>query len=147
MTCNSSLSSDRDTFLRRRRTDVVNPLASFLIINFIHTRLPVQEAALLDRAAALQSSRATRVDIAVAAAALACTAYARRRQVRDVFGEGMLGTDAAGVDGASFAGLGQRVVARVEVLALFEVLGQVVGLGGELAIEAEESLLVWGERL
>jgi hypothetical protein len=124
MTCNIRLSSDRDTFLRRRRADIIYPLTSLLIINLIHTRLPIQEAALLNRAAALQSSRAARVvDIAVAAAAQACIAYAGRRQVRDVFGEGMLGADAAGVDGAGFAGLGQRVVARVEVLALLEVLG------------------------
>jgi hypothetical protein len=43
--------------------------------------------------------------------------------MRDVFGEGMLGADAACVDGAGFAGFGQGVVTGIEVFALFEVFG------------------------
>jgi len=36
----------------------------------------------------------------------------------------------------------ESVVAGVEVLSLLEVLGKVIILGGDLAVEAEESLLV-----
>jgi hypothetical protein len=43
--------------------------------------------------------------------------------VGDVFGEGVLGANAAGVDGARLAGFGECVIARVEVFAFFEVFG------------------------
>jgi hypothetical protein len=85
------------------------------------------------------------VDVAIAAAALAGGAHAGRRQVRYVLGQRVLRAHAAGVDRACLASLAQRVVARVEVLALLEVLGQVVGLGGQLSVQAEEALLVGGE--
>lgn len=67
--------------------------------------------------------------------------------MRDVLREGVLGADAAGVDARGFAGFGEGVVAAVEVFAVFELLGEVVGFGGELAVEAEEALLVGGEGL
>jgi hypothetical protein len=63
------------------------------------------------------------LDVAVAATALACIAYTWGREVGDVFWEGVLGADAAGVDGAGFSCLGECVVAGIEVLALFEMLG------------------------
>jgi len=63
------------------------------------------------------------MNIAVAASALVCRSNARRRQVRDVFGEGMLRANAASVDGACLAGLGEGIITGVEVFALFEVLG------------------------
>lgn len=59
----------------------------------------------------------------------------------------MLRTNGTGVDGGGFAGFGEGVVARVEVFALFEVFGEVVGFRGELAVEAEETLFVWAEGL
>jgi hypothetical protein len=59
----------------------------------------------------------------------------------------VLGADGAGVDAVALAGLGHGVVAGVEVLAVLEMLGEVVGAGGELAVEAEEALLLGGERL
>lgn len=65
----------------------------------------------------------------------------------DVLGNGVLRADGARVDAVGLAGLGERVVARVEVLALLEVLGEVVGAGGELAVEAEEALFLGGEGL
>jgi hypothetical protein len=43
--------------------------------------------------------------------------------VGDVLRERMLGANTAGIDGACFASFGEGVVARVEVLALLEVLG------------------------
>jgi len=64
----------------------------------------------------------------------------------NVFRQGVLRTDQASVNGRSFAGFGESVVAGVEVFAFFEVLREVVGFGGEFAIEAEEALFVWGER-
>lgn len=67
--------------------------------------------------------------------------------MRDVLGERVLRANAAGVDARGLAGFGEGVVAGVEVLALFEVLGEVVGLGRQLAVEAEETLLVGGEGL
>lgn len=64
----------------------------------------------------------------------------------DVLGDGVLGAD-GGVDRVGLAGLGERVVARVEVLAVLQVFGEVVGARGELAIEAEETLFFGGEGL
>lgn len=64
----------------------------------------------------------------------------------DVLGDGVLGAD-GGVDRVGLAGLGERVVARVEVLAVLQVLGEVVGARGELAVEAEEALFFGGEGL
>jgi tetrahydromethanopterin S-methyltransferase subunit C len=61
--------------------------------------------------------------------------------VRDVLGHGVLRSDGAGVDTVGLAGLGEGVVAAVEVLALLEVLGELVAAGWELAVEAEEALL------
>ena len=81
------------------------------------------------------------------AAAVVGAAVDGRGEVWDVLGDGVLGADSAGIDAIALAGLGHGVVARVEVLALLEVLGEVVGPGGELAVEAEEALLVGGEGL
>ena len=69
------------------------------------------------------------------------------REVGDVLGHGVLGADGARVDTVGLSGLGEGVVARVEVLALLEVFGEVVGAGGELAVEAEEALFLGGEGL
>lgn len=59
----------------------------------------------------------------------------------------MLATNGPGVDRGGFSGFGKGVVAGVEVFALFEVFGQMIRFGGELAVEAEEALFVWGEGL
>ena len=67
--------------------------------------------------------------------------------MRDVLGNWVLRADGAGVDTVALAGLGHGVVARVEVLAVLEVLGEVVGARGELAVEPEEALFFGGERL
>jgi hypothetical protein len=71
----------------------------------------------------------------------------RGGQMRDILGNGMLAAHGTGIDGIRFAGFGEGVVARVEVLALFEVLGEMVGSGGEFAVEAEEAGFLWGEGL
>lgn len=61
--------------------------------------------------------------VSIAAASLCRVANVGRREMRDVFREGMLGTNAAGVDAACFASLGEGVVAGVEVFALFQDFG------------------------
>jgi hypothetical protein len=43
--------------------------------------------------------------------------------VGNVLGERVFGADTASVNGRGFASFGESVVAAVEVLALFEVLG------------------------
>lgn len=89
---NASLSSDGNAVLRRRGTDtVIHSLALvLLVINLIHARLPVQEAALLHRASTLKTSRASEMDVTIAAASLACIADARGREVGNILGKRML---------------------------------------------------------
>lgn len=60
----------------------------------------------------------------------------------NVLRERVLGANGASINGGGLSSFGESVVARVKVFALFEVLGKVVGLGRELAIEAEEALFV-----
>ena len=67
--------------------------------------------------------------------------------MRDVLGDGVLGAYGSSVDAVALAGLGHGIVARVEVLAVLEMLGEVVGSGGKLAVETEKALLLRGERL
>jgi hypothetical protein len=66
--------------------------------------------------------------------------------MRDVLRERMFSADATGVEGLGLTSLGHGVITGVEVFALFEVFGEVIGFGGDFTIEAEESLLIWGER-
>ena len=82
-----------------------------------------------------------------AGAAAVLAALLRRGGMGDVLGDGVLRSDGGGVDAVALAGLGHGVVAAVKVLALLEVLGEVVALGGKLAVETEEALLLGGEGL
>lgn len=65
----------------------------------------------------------------------------------DIFWQRVFRTNGPGVNLAGLAGFGEGIVAGVEVFALFEVFGEVIGFGRELAVEAEEALFVWGEGL
>lgn len=65
----------------------------------------------------------------------------------NVLGDWVLRANGAGIDTVSLTGLGHGIVAGVEVLAVLEVLGEVVGTRGELAVEAEQALLLWGKGL
>ena len=65
----------------------------------------------------------------------------------DVLGDGVLAADGAGVDAVALAGLAHGIVAAVKVLALLEVLGEVVAAAGQLAVEPEEPLLLRAEGL
>jgi hypothetical protein len=96
----ASLSPNRDSLLCSRRTNtIIYSLGLVLLfIQLIDTGLPVQEAALLDRATTLKTSDTAVLNVAITAATLACSSYAGGGQVRDVFGKWMLGTNAAGVD-------------------------------------------------
>lgn len=67
--------------------------------------------------------------------------------MRDVLGDGVLAADGAGVDAVALASFAHGIVAAVEVLAVFEMLGEVVAAAGELAIQAEKPLLLGGEGL
>lgn len=142
------LSPYGDTLLGRRGADIIrSSLVRTIVLQLSGTGLPVQEAALLHGAPALYAGPAAEVDVDVAAPALAGVANARRRQMRDVLRERVLRAHAAGIDRGCLAGFREGVVARVEILAFLEVLCQVVGFGGELAVEAEKALLVRREGL
>ena len=56
-------------------------------------------------------------------------------------------SDGADIHTVSPSGLGQRIVARVKILALLEVAGKVLGLRRAAAIKAEETGFLGGERL
>lgn len=158
----ASSSPDGNTLTSGKR------LSSFFLglggLNILRARLPLQKATLLDRAAGLDAGDAAMVRMLRKAAALRLRSDAsartgarrarrvvgvvdRRGQVRDVLGNRVLRTDGARFHAVALTGLGHGVVARVEVLAVLEVLGEVVGAGGELAVEAEEALLLGGEGL
>lgn len=68
-------------------------------------------------------------------------------KVGDVLGDRVLGADGTSIYAVALAGLGHGIVARIEVFAVLEMLGEVVGAGRELSVEAEETLLLWGEVL
>jgi len=60
----------------------------------------------------------------------------------DLLGVGVLATDLGDANVASFAGLGEGVVAAVKVLALLQLVLEQVLLVGKLAIETEEFSLL-----
>lgn len=67
--------------------------------------------------------------------------------MRDVLGYGVLRPNGTGVDTIAFAGLGHGIITGIEVLAILEMLGEVIGAGRKLAVKAEETLLLWREGL
>lgn len=71
----------------------------------------------------------------------------RRGEVGDVLRDWVLRANGTGIDAIALASLRHGIVTGVEVLAVLEVLGEVVGARGELAVETEEALLLWGEGL
>jgi hypothetical protein len=85
--------------------------------------------------------------LGVQQAAEAVAAADRAGEVGDVLGNGMLAADGTGVNAIALSGLAHRIIAAVEVLALLEMLGEVVAFAGELPVEPEEALLLGGERL
>lgn len=69
------------------------------------------------------------------------------REMGNVLGQGMLAADRARVDAVALSGLAHGVVAAVKVLALLQMLRKMIALARKLAVEAEEPLLLRGERL
>lgn len=63
----------------------------------------------------------------------------------DVLRDRVLRAHGASIDTVTTASLGHGVIAGVEVLAVLEVLGEVIGAGWEFAVEAEQALLLGGE--
>lgn len=126
----------------------------------------MQEASLLNRTARSRGTAIVVVAVvAVVAVAVATRSSGRlavargqagvvllavpvgRGQVGDVLGHGVLAAHGARIDAIALARLAHGVVAAVEVLALLQVLGEVVRLGGQLAVKPEEALLVGREGL
>lgn len=69
------------------------------------------------------------------------------RQMRDSVGRRVLATQTADERIVGLAGFGHGIVAGVEVFALLELVLEEVLLVGELAVETEELLLLFGEGL
>lgn len=111
--------------------------------------LAVEEAGLLDGASGLGGGGdAGVVMLGDAVGALGpAGAVDGAGEVRNLLGDGVLGADGAAIDTVTLAGLRHGVVARVEVLAVLQVFGEVVGPGGQFAVETEEALFLWGEGL
>lgn len=141
-------------------------LLSLRGLNVISARLPLQEAALLDGTTGLDSRDAAVVRVLGEASILRLRGRASPRsgtgrggrvarvdvangrgQMGDVLSHRVLRAYSTGVDAIALAGLGHGVVAGVEVLAVLEVLGEVIGARGELAVKTEEALLLRGEGL
>lgn len=140
-----SLSSDGDAFAAggiglRCSGDCVLWLVCVVCLGLIDASFALEEAALLDRAASLDAG-----DGAMVLGNASSGAVHRGGEVGDVFGHGVLRADGTGVNAVALSGLGHGIVARIEVLAVLEMLGEVVGAGGQLAVEAEETLLLGGE--
>lgn len=117
-----------------------------LLLGIIGARLTVQKAALLDGGTALVGAGAGSTADAAVMLGGAVVAVGRG-EVGDVLGNRVLGAHGARVDRVALASLGHGIVAAVEVLAVLQVLREVVRLGGQLAVEAEEALLLGRESL
>lgn len=140
------LSPDRDTLADGNGLGVgVLGLVGIEVLSVLSAGLALEETALLDGAAGLDAGDGAVVSVLGDVGTGASVDGGG--QVGDVLGDWVLGAHSAGVDSVTFAGLGHGVVARVEVLAVLEMLGEVVGTGGELAVETEETLLLGGEGL
>lgn len=115
-------------------------------LNLVGTRLTVEEAALLDGRAGLAGGARDAGVVVVLGAVAEATAgrggAVGRRQVGDVLRDGVLRSYGARVDAVTLASLGHGIVAAVEVLALLQVLLEVVLPVGHLAVQAEEPLLL-----
>lgn len=120
-------------------------------ILFIHARSSLQQA-LLHRAASL-SMRHSRCKGRARDATSAMLTIDRAgvgvllREVRDGVWRGVLAAEATDQCVVGLAGFGESVIAGVEVFALLELVLEQVFLVRELAVEAEELLFFFSERL
>lgn len=111
-----------------------------LVLVRVGARLAMQEAGLLDGAS--RGRAVGGLAVARGETGMVLAVSVRGGEVGDVLGDGVLAADGAGVDAVALAGLAHGIVAAVEVLALLQVLGKMVGLRGQLAVETEEALLI-----
>lgn len=115
-------------------------LGGIISLCLLGAGLALQKAALLDRTTGLDAR-----DGAMVLGDAGSGAVHRGGEVGNVLGDGVLRSDSTSVDAVALAGLGHGIVPRVEVLAILEMLGEVVGSGGQLAVEAEKTLLLRSE--
>lgn len=116
-------------------------------VGLVGVGLVVEEAALLDRAAGLDTGDGAMVGVlgdrtTVGAGSVGDSGGGvgvvdGGREVGDVLGNRVLGADGTSIYTIALSGLGHGIVTGIEVFAVFEMLGEVIGAGGELAIEAE----------
>jgi hypothetical protein len=109
-------------------------------LGLLDAGLALEEAALLNGAAGLDAG-----DGSVVLRDVGSGAVYRGGEVGNVLGDGVLRANGTSVNAVTLAGLGHGIVARVEVLAILEMLGEVVRSGGQLAVEAEETLFLGSE--
>ena len=115
-------------------------LVGIISLCLLGAGLALQKATLLDRTTGLDAR-----DGAVVLGDAGSGAVHRGGEVGNVLGDGVLRSDSTSVDAVALTGLGHGIVPRVEVLAVLEMLGEVVGSGGQLAVEAEKTLLLGSE--
>lgn len=117
-------------------------LVGIITLGLISAGLALEEAALLDRAAGLDAGHGAVVGVL---GYVGSGAVHRGREVGDVLRDWMLRADGTSINAVALSGLGHGIVARVEVFTVLEMLGEVVGSRGQLAVEAEKSLLLRSE--
>ena len=136
------LSPDGDGLLGNTRLGHLGTSAVLLLLGgkllagkLLGARLAVQRAILLDRAAGLVQAAVGMVQVGVLETAVDAVGSADwARKVGDVLRNGVLAADGAGVDAVALAGLAHGIIAAVKVLAVLEMLGEVVAAAGELAV-------------
>lgn len=116
-------------------------------VGLVGVGLVVKEAALLNGAASLDTGDGAMVGMLGDRASVGTGSVGNSRggvgvvdggrEVGDVLGNRVLGADGTSIYTIALSGLGHGIVTGIEVFAVFEMLGEVVGAGGELAIEAE----------
>jgi hypothetical protein len=143
----NALSSDWDALTasgnRLRYSSVCAlELVGVITLGLVGAGLALEEAALLDRAASLDAGHGAVVGVL---GYVGSGAVHRGGEVGNVLGDRVLRADGTGINAVALAGLGHGIVARVEVFAVLEMLGEVVGARGQLAVEAEKTLLLGSE--
>lgn len=172
-------SRNRNSLPRRRRahTQIILLLARRgRLILLLDTGATLQEAVLLSRAAALEPRRAGmpadtsrhRITLDARGRAVVCSGVVRprgrRRQVRDILRHGVTRPNVGHAHVRRLAGLAERIITRVEVLAFLlavslirigpdhespylELVLQEILLGRHFAVQPEQPLLIRAEGL
>lgn len=153
-------SRNRNSLPRRRRahTQIILLLARRgRLILLLDTGATLQEAVLLSRAAALEPRRAGmpadtsrhRMALDARGRAVVCSGVVRprgrRRQVRDILRHGVTRPNVGHAHVRRLAGLAERIITRVEVLAFLELVLQEILLGRHFAVQPEQPLLIRAE--